>query len=294
VQGLGQYGWSLFVGLPFTIGLLSVLIYGYHEPRGFRACLMVAISSISLLGLGLLAFAVEGAVCLVMAWPIGAVLAALGGAVGYMIQATPGGGRSAPQVTAVILACFPGLLGAESLSQRTPPLIPVTTSVEVDVPPEKVWPHVIAFSELPPPAEWLFQTGIAYPMRARILGSGVGAVRRCEFSTGPFVEPITVWQPPHRLAFDVTAQPPAMRETSPWGKIDAPHIDHFLVSEHGEFRLTALPGGRTRLEGTTWYRHRIWPVTYWQIWSDAILHEIHGRVLRHVKALAEGRTPIRE
>jgi hypothetical protein len=28
-------------------------------------------------------------------------------------------------------------------------------------------------------------------------------------------------------------------------------------------------------------------VWYWRLWSDAILHRIHGRVLRHIKAEAE-------
>jgi hypothetical protein len=35
-------------------------------------------------------------------------------------------------------------------------------------------------------------------------------VRYCVFSTGPFVEPITVWEPGRRLGFDVAQQPPPM------------------------------------------------------------------------------------
>jgi hypothetical protein len=41
------------------------------------------------------------------------------------------------------------------------------------------------------------------------------------------------------------------------------------------------------LEGTTWYRHGLWPAEYWRWWSDAIIHRIHLRVLRHVRMLAE-------
>lgn len=29
------------------------------------------------------------------------------------------------------------------------------------------------------------------------------------------------------------------------------------------------------------------PATYWRLWSDAIVHRIHLRVLRHIKQLAE-------
>ena len=83
------------------------------------------------------------------------------------------------------------------------PLREVRTAVEIDAPAESVWSNVIGIAELPPPAEWVFRLGIAYPVRARIHGAGVGAVRTCEFSTGPFVEPITAWDPPRRLAFDV-------------------------------------------------------------------------------------------
>jgi hypothetical protein len=41
--------------------------------------------------------------------------------------------------------------------------------------------------------------------------------------------------------------------------------------------------------GTTWYTNRMWPAAYWSLWSDAIIHRIHGRVLRHIQQLAESR-----
>jgi hypothetical protein len=70
--------------------------------------------------------------------------------------------------------------------------LPVTsfTAITINAPPEQVWKHVLSFSDLPEPTEWYFRTGLAYPIRARIEGTGPGAIRYCEFSTGPFVEPI--------------------------------------------------------------------------------------------------------
>jgi hypothetical protein len=144
----------------------------------------------------------------------------------------------------------------------------------------------VSFPELPPPAG-IFALGIACPLRARIMGSGVGAVRLCEFTTGAFVEPITVWQPGRRLAFDVIAQPPAMRELSVWPEVKSPHLEGYLESRRGEFRLVALPGGRTRLEGSTWYGLDIHPEVYWALWADGFIHAIHMRVLRHIATLAE-------
>ena len=150
-----------------------------------------------------------------------------------------------------------------------------------------MWRHVVTFSELPPPRELMFRSGIAYPARASIHGSGVGAVRHCEFSTGPFVEPITVWDEPKRLAFDVTAQPHPMRELSPYRAIEPPHLHGFFQSRRGQFLLVAQPDGTTRLEGTTWYDQNLWPNRYWRVWSDYLVHSIHRRVLDHIKLEAE-------
>jgi hypothetical protein len=146
---------------------------------------------------------------------------------------------------------------------------------------------VIGFSELPAPPAWMSRLGVAYPVRAEIDGRGVGAVRRCEFSTGAFVEPITVWDEPRRLAFDVTSQPPSMTEWSPYHAIDAPHLEGYMVSKGGEFRLVPLAGGRTRLEGTTHYTLAIYPEAYWVVYGEALLHGIHSRVLEHVKDISE-------
>ena len=69
----------------------------------------------------------------------------------------------------------------------------------------------------------VFRTGVAYPTEARIDGSGPGAIRKCQFSTGAFVEPITVWDEPHLLRFRVTHNPAPLGEWSPWG-LSVPHI----------------------------------------------------------------------
>jgi hypothetical protein len=243
-----------------------------------------ACASVLIAGGALMLFALEGLVCLLMAAPIALTVAVIGAALGRAIAVqtrTPNG-----HVAACIMA-LPGLVGAEA-AVVTPPLHEVVSVVEVDAAPQKVWENVVDFGELDPPAEWFFHTGIAYPVRARLEGRGVDAVRYCEFSTGPFVEPITVWDEPRQLAFSVAKQPHAMREWSPFKYVHAPHLDGSLRSKRGEFRLIELPGGRTRLEGHTWYELEMYPNMYWKIWSDGAIHAIHERVLRHVKKRSEG------
>jgi hypothetical protein len=186
----------------------------------------------------------------------------------------------------IVLAPFVPTIGTHA-----PPTVhEVRSAIEVAAPPAVVWRHVVSFGDLTERPGLLFRLGVAYPLRATIAGEGVGAVRRCVFSTGTFVEPITAWDAPRRLAFDVTGEPRPMRELSPWTEVHAPHLDGFLSSRRGEFRLVALPSGRTRLEGSTWYTVAIYPEGYWQPFADAIIHRIHLRVLRHVARLAEADT----
>jgi len=285
-EALENYGWGLFVGLPFCLGLLSVLVYGHDEPRDLGSCIVVGVLSAALSSLGLLFIGLEGAICVVMALPLSAPLAATGALTGYAIQRRDAGPAvTAPALCGVALA-LPLLMGVEDTADRRPVVAPVTTSIVVDAPPEVVWRNVVSFSELPDAREAVFRTGIAYPIEARMEGRGVGAVRRCRFSTGDFVEPITVWDEPRLLRFSVRSQPPPMREVSPWGAVRPPHLDGFLRSRQGQFRLTRLPGGRTLLLGTTWYENRMWPAAYWRGWSDELIHRIHLRVLRHVADLS--------
>ena len=288
---IGVYGWGLFVVLPYCQGVVAAAVHSSNAPRGRAESMLVGVASTAISGLLLMGLAREGAICVAMALPIAFGLAALGGLTVHAVASRHG--VPPARATLSVVALLPFLMGAEGAADREPPIRAVTTEVVIDAPPEVVWRRVIAFPPLPPPREAEFRAGIAYPVRATIAGRGVGAVRRCSFSTGDFVEPITAWEPGRLLRFDVASQPEPMRELSPWGGVHPPHLDGFLRSRRGEFRLIRLPGGRTLVRGTSWYQNRMWPERYWRAWSDHLMHRIHRRVLRHIERLAErdaGRT----
>ena len=287
---VAQYGWGLFVGLPFCLGLFAVLTHSYHEPRGFGECMTVAILPVAILGSILFFVAIEGAICLAMAAPLASLLALLGGSLGYGIQAAHWGRRNAPAMLSIAVLLTPGFYGVEHFTRPQPGIFEVKSAIEINAPPAQVWLKVVAFNEIPPPKESLFRAGIAYPIRAEITGQGAGAVRQCVFSTGSFVEPIIVWDEPRLLRFSVTANPAPLNELTPYGHIEPRHLHGYFESHQGQFLLAALPGGRTRIEGTTWYSHSMWPETYWHWWSDYVIHRIHMRVLAHIKAQVEART----
>jgi hypothetical protein len=282
---LKSYGWTLFAGVPFAMGFFATVVYGASGQRSMAGSWSVAMLAVTLTGVVLLAVALEGVMCIAMAAPLAFILASMGAAVGHVVQRKWRVDQA--HLCCVPVIAVPLMLGTEAIRPERPPLLRVVTALEVDAPIERVWRHVVEFSELPPPSEAMFRCGIAYPIRAEIKGRGVGAVRNCIFSTGAFVEPIEVWDEPRLLKFWVSSNPPPMQEWTPYREIHPPHLSGFLVSKQGQFKLTPVEGARTRLEGTTWYEHGLWPANYWKLWSDYIIHTIHLRVLQHVKELSE-------
>jgi hypothetical protein len=274
----GLYGLTIFMLFPAFLGGIAAWVL--RPATGAKGAELGAFASMA--GVcSLLLVRLEGAVCIVMALPLVMVLGALGGWLVYRAGHSRLGTGSA-----VMLLLLPPASLTWDASAR-PPIFEVRTAIEIAAPPENVWMHVVSFSELPEPREWFFRAGVAYPRRARIVGSGPGAIRYCEFSTGPFVEPIEVWNEPRLLRFRVTANPAPLREWSPYGELQPRHLHGYLTSKEGQFRLTRLANNHTLLEGTTWYQHGLWPAEYWRWWSDAIIHRIHMRVLIHIRTLAE-------
>ena len=283
-----NYGFGLFLGLPFINGLTCALILNFHRDQGFGKTIGVALLSLALAGSTLFFWAIEGLVCLLMALPIAIPFAIVGAWVGWILQRSAICRLQSPQVLGVLLLFLPAMMGLEHAAKLPPEPFEVESTVDINAPPETVWMNVVSFPELAPPTELLFKTGVAYPIRAEIKGSGVGAVRYCTFSTGSFVEPIQIWDEPHRLKFGVSEQPAVMQEFSYKKDLVPPHVsNHYLRSQAGEFLLERLPDGRTRLHGTSWYTLKFWPTQYWRLWSDGIIYRIHLRVLKHVKRLSE-------
>jgi hypothetical protein len=280
-----DYTFGLFIWLPLVMGAVSAIILGYKNEVSRWTYAYISFLILVIFCLGLLTFAWEGVICLIMAAPPGLLLIFIGSFIGHRIVK---GKMKDNSITAAILlvVSVPALMAFEHLDGAGEELRSVTTSIEISASPVTVWKNVIAFPQLAAPTELIFRSGIAYPINAQIEGHGVGALRHCNFSTGSFVEPITTWDEAKLLKFDVDSQPETLKELS-FYDIHPNHLHGYWVSKGGQFRLIQLPNGHTFLEGTTWYINKIKPGFYWTIWSDYIVHEIHKRVLSHIKICSE-------
>src|SRR5258708_11945134 len=119
---LGSYGWSLFVALPFCLGLFAVLLHSYHGPRDYGTCVSVALLPLGIIGAVLLVVAIEGLVCIFMAAPVELGLAWLGGSLGDFITGDYWGAKRGAAMLSGVLLGMPGGFGvgaAGALKQPT-------------------------------------------------------------------------------------------------------------------------------------------------------------------------------
>lgn len=285
--GRGQYGYTLFMVLPIMAGFASGLLVNAGREWNGRDSFIGVTSTSLVVVVGLLLMKVEGMVCLLMAAALLWGLSLLGLALAWLLRSVSKNKPGRRNLLMLAIGIIPLCSAVETRFAPVPSLIEQTTVIEIDAPPAKVWKYVPGFPEITAQPAWLYRAGVAYPLRSEVIGSGVGAKRSCVLSTGVMDETVTVWEPGRRLEFDVLTVPPAMKEAAAHGELETPHLNGYFVPQHGRFVLVELPGGRTRLEGTSWYHHRIWPEWYWTPVNRHVVRGIHERVLEHIKTLAE-------
>lgn len=278
---LASYGGALFLGAPFVQGFVIGAATNGRPVSGSIGQLAIS----ALLCATVLVFAAaEGIVCIVMASPIWIGMGCVGVLMGRAV------GRDAWRRATAALLVLPLLQLLEPRFSPPPGVFAVTTELVVRAEPQRVWDSLVTFEAMPAPTELPFRLGVAYPIHATIEGRGVGAVRRCSFNTGDFVEPIEVWDEPRLLRFTVDQCPQPMIEWNPLHEhVHAAHLHGFFAAKRGQFELLPQGDGSTLLRGTTWYAHGLHPEGYWQLWSEWLLHTIHHRVLAHIRDSAERR-----
>lgn len=284
IYNFSEYGWTVFVIIPIFIGFLPPFLASNLEEIKVKEAYQLSFSTLGLSLLALLIFALEGMICIVMSLPILAILTWLGTFICIQVNK-----NIKPNTPLIVIGI--AILSISSMSfdviNKPEGLIPVRTKIEINATIDSVWQNVVSFNKIEEPKDWIFKTGVSCPIDATIEGKGVGAIRYCNFTTGSFVEPITTWDEPNLLQFDVVEQPTPMNEYNPFWDIHPPHLDGYFMSYKGQFQLTKTDCNTTILEGTTWYKVDITPEFYWKTWSDFIIHRIHKRVLNHIKNESE-------
>jgi len=262
--------WPSFFFLPFFVGLLASWFWrGLNRTLGWSF-----LDALWVMLLGLVAAAIvlrEGTVCIVIVSPLLYVFILCGVLLGRI--------WFRPNYSKLQLTIFPllALIAlAESVYHSERQAV-VTDRILIQAPPAKVWPHVLAFPEIPdPPSYWIFRLGLPYPTTTTNAGNFVGADRQCIFSNGVVIkERVSEFVPNEKLTFDIAEQP------------TDPEAYGHITLHRGQFVLQDNHDGTTTLIGSSWYTLQVRPRWYFDLWTRDMSRAVHLRVMNHIKRLSE-------
>ena len=280
----GFYGTGLFIFAPVFAGFIAGSISNWNEVRPRATLWLSALLQCVFITIALMAFAIEGMVCVVMALPLIYPILAAGFTLGKVAMNSWRGNRR------IFVSALPVIVGMGVASNALDPNMVTkleSTTFIINAPPEKIWPYLFELKGLPEPDQLIFKTGIAYTYGTRAGGQTVGSSRQCLLTTGVMNETISAVTKDRYLRFNVLNTPPSIKEHNPFYDIHPRHESGCFRVHWGEFRLEPLPGGRTRFTGTSSYSYNIYPAWYWGLLTDTVAEQIHVRMMGEIKRRVE-------
>lgn len=278
----GTYGYGIFLIAPLLMGAVTGFFANHRSDLTESETNRLVIATTFFGGIVLVATAIEGIGCLIMAAPLGIGMAWVGGKLGRAMARSGryGGGQMASSI-----AILPIVFAIEAVF---PPSVRFDTmqTIAVQAPPARVWKAIVQMETIDEPLSLLHKVGIAYPIRGRVFGAGVGALRYGDFSTGVAVERVTQWQENRKLAFVVLKDIPGLRELSPYAHVHAPHVQGYFTTRETSFELVPQDGFTLIVERTS-HDLKLDPALYWLPFARYMVDTNNARVLRHIKRQAE-------
>jgi hypothetical protein len=270
----GAIMYPSFVLLPLIVGLIAAWFFRRLN-RSLGITFLDALW-VSLVGVGAAAIVLrEGVVCLVIVFPALYVLILTGLLLGRIWFRW--------NYTRLQMSIFPllVLLTVTDAFYSSTERAMVTDEILIHATPDKVWPHVLAFPNIPNrPEYWIFRLGLPYPTQTTNGGNFIGADRQCMFSDGIVIkERVAEFVSREKLTFDIVEQP------------THPEAYGHITLHRGQFVLRDNGNGTTTLFGSSWYTLHVHPTWYFDIWTRDMTRAVHLRVMNHIRHLAE-KTPL--
>jgi len=259
---------------------------GHHAGMGALAISACLIGSIVIFR--------EGGICIIMASPLfygAGLLASV--ATGAVLRRLSGDRDGAPPesyfcVSALVILPLV-ILPLERQMQYPRVDGSETSTVVINATPDVVWSNLAQLRDIRRD-EQVFDfshslAGIPRPVDAQLEGAGPGAVRHIRWTRDlHFDEVVDAWEPGKRLAWRFHFA----RNSIPLTIERNINLNgDYLRLTGGDYRLDALPGGRTRLTLQTRYWIKTPINTYCKVWGRVFLGDIHGAVLRVIRKRSE-------
>lgn len=262
--------YSQFVILPILLGIISAWFW---RDLNLKTKTILGYSLINSLIAILLSFLFlsEGFICLIIVSPLIFVFVITGAFIGKMMFKKKNQTLNVSILSLLLIAFV-----SDSISDHNYENM-VADEIIINAPASKIWEHVVAFDKIEKPnAYWLFNIGMPSPMETTVTDYKLGAGRKCIFSNGyVFDEKIVAFDVNKNLTFDIVAQP------------QDPEIMGHIDIQRGQFLLKDNGNGTTTLIGNSWYKLKVFPIWYYDVWAESITRNVHLRVMDHIKTLSE-------
>lgn len=266
----GVLVYAQFVILPILLGIISTWFW---RNLNLKTRTILGYSVINSLLAILLSFIFlrEGVICLIIVSPLIFVFVITGAFIGKMMSKRKNQTLNVSIVSLLLIAFISDSIADHNYENM------VGDEIIINASPSKIWKNVVAFEKMEQPNDyWLFQIGMPSPMATTVTDYKLGAGRKCIFSNGYiFDEKIVAFDVNRNLTFDIVAQP------------QDPEIMGHIDIQRGQFLLKDNGNGTTTLTGNSWYKLKVFPIWYYDVWAESITRNVHLRVMEHIKELSE-------
>jgi len=263
--------WPSLVLVPMAMGIAAAYFWRSLSFRLWQYFLWWIVTSL-IIPFGAYLFLKEGAVCLVIGFPILFVCGFAGVLLGRLLFKSKMAAMSLSVVPVLLIATLTeGKLRQDHQGA-------VEDRIVINAPTAAVWNYVVSFPAIGvAPSYWLNKVGLPSPLATTCQGAFVGAARECIFTDGlVFKERVSELTPMRLLTFQIVEQP------------HDPELLGHLTLHRGQFRLIDNNDGTTTLIGRSWYTLHMRPLWYFDWWTRDVTSHVHLCVMEHIKTLAEG------
>lgn len=279
---VGEYGWTLFLIIPFSIGISCGYYSQRFRSRSFLKGTALVLGILAVISVALIGAGIEGSICILMAEGLFLLPAFLGTIAGYFVR----------NMYKTYIIGFVVLLNTSfSYYDAVDTSIIESTAMEtvtVNASREKLWhviTHPVVFTAH---SNLFFRAGVSYPTTMQLGYDEKGkCFLNCRLNNGSASLEIEKLDSLSRMRFRIPDQVQHMRELTFYDSLDAPHLKGYFDATYGEFVISPSNENQCTLTATTHYSYRITPAFYWKWWSDYLVNTMHRSVLNDIKVLAE-------
>ena len=279
----GNYGWTLFLTVPFLIFLYA----GYlttNKESSFAFGRLIFIWTLVLIGFCglLLLLQFEGAICIALAAPIIIFPSLFGFFIGYIIKKTEIGRRTYSLI--ILLGIIPISQWFEHLNEGVINSN-ISTSITLNYSQQEVWDLLNKEVIFNKDVHFLFQQGVTLPTKMMVSDSTNELI--VYTNNNDYLKlPLSINDSNKSLVFNPGLEntPEPMKELSPYGNFDAPHLHDYFWIDQGSFELEVVDKTTAIIHAKTNYNYKIGPKFYWKFISDQIIDLLHQHVLHSIKA----------